>query len=91
MRMELIIRFDYGSIVPWVHRRNGALQATAGPNTPVAVHHNDGGGVFGAGGDSLLPQLSPSHDKAQPAVIPERALAAQRKWRTWSGRSPPWQ
>ena len=33
MRMELIIRFDYGSIVPWVRRRNGALQATAGPDT----------------------------------------------------------
>src|SRR4029077_4853308 len=28
MRMELVIRFDYGSIVPWVRRRNGGLQAT---------------------------------------------------------------
>ena len=43
MRMELIIRFDYGSIVPWVRRRDGMLQATAGPDTlelrtAVAIH-----------------------------------------------------
>ncbi|MCK8688283.1 trehalase-like domain-containing protein, partial [Pseudomonas umsongensis] len=33
MGMELVIRFDYGSIVPWVTRHNGALFATAGPDT----------------------------------------------------------
>ena len=31
--MELIIRFDYGSIVPWVHQAGGALVLTAGPDT----------------------------------------------------------
>ena len=31
LRMELIIRFDYGSIVPWVRRRYGGLEAIAGP------------------------------------------------------------
>jgi len=40
MRMELTIRFDYGSIVPWVRRRGEGLLAVAGPDalflaTPV--------------------------------------------------------
>jgi GH15 family glucan-1,4-alpha-glucosidase len=32
MGMQLIIRFDYGSAVPWVSRHGGALRAIAGPN-----------------------------------------------------------
>jgi GH15 family glucan-1,4-alpha-glucosidase len=32
MRTELIFRFDYGSLVPWVRRVDGALQAIAGPD-----------------------------------------------------------
>src|SRR5262245_20566877 len=31
MRMELVLRFDYGSVIPWVRRVDGALVATAGP------------------------------------------------------------
>jgi GH15 family glucan-1,4-alpha-glucosidase len=31
--MELIIRFDYGSVVPWVRHPDHALLATAGPDT----------------------------------------------------------
>lgn len=31
--LELIIRFDYGSLVPWVRRADGTLLATAGPDT----------------------------------------------------------
>ena len=33
MSMELIIRFDYGSIVPWVQQVDDLLLATAGPHT----------------------------------------------------------
>jgi len=33
MRMELIVRFDYGSIVPWVRRTERGIRATAGPDT----------------------------------------------------------
>ncbi|MGE3176651.1 MAG: glycoside hydrolase family 15 protein [Vicinamibacterales bacterium] len=33
LRMELILRFDYGSIVPWVRRTDGGIRATAGPDT----------------------------------------------------------
>jgi GH15 family glucan-1,4-alpha-glucosidase len=35
MRMQLTIRFDYGSIVPWVRRRERGLCAVAGPDTLV--------------------------------------------------------
>src|SRR5690606_26135561 len=43
MRMELVIRFDYGQVVPWVTRRDGVLRAVAGPDalylwSPVEAH-----------------------------------------------------
>jgi GH15 family glucan-1,4-alpha-glucosidase len=43
MRSELVIRFDYGSIVPWVRRVEDALVAIAGPDglclrSPVETH-----------------------------------------------------
>lgn len=42
MRTELVIRFDYGRIVPWVTRRKNAMVAVAGPHllalrTPVKM------------------------------------------------------
>ncbi|HEY2351279.1 MAG TPA: glycoside hydrolase family 15 protein [Candidatus Acidoferrum sp.] len=33
MKMELAVRFDYGSIVPWVRRTDDGLVAIAGPDT----------------------------------------------------------
>lgn len=33
MRMELIIRFDYGWVIPWVRRTERGIRATAGPDT----------------------------------------------------------
>jgi hypothetical protein len=47
MRMELVLRFDYGRTVPWVTRMDdGALRAIAGPdlvtlNTPALIHGED--------------------------------------------------
>jgi GH15 family glucan-1,4-alpha-glucosidase len=43
MRMELVIRFEYGSVVPWVRRIDGGIEAIGGPDalrlsTPVATH-----------------------------------------------------
>lgn len=35
LRLELVIRFDYGSIVPWVRRTQHGIQATAGPDTLI--------------------------------------------------------
>ena len=33
MRMELVVRFDYGTIIPWVRRCGSVLLMTAGPDT----------------------------------------------------------
>src|SRR6266705_1266086 len=46
MQMELVIRFDYGQIVPWVRHRNGDLEAIAGPDglilrTPIETRGKD--------------------------------------------------
>jgi GH15 family glucan-1,4-alpha-glucosidase len=43
MQMEVVFRFDYGRIVPWVRSRKYGLYAVAGPDalqlrTPVAMH-----------------------------------------------------
>jgi GH15 family glucan-1,4-alpha-glucosidase len=43
MKMELVIRFDYGSIIPWVKRNDCGITAIAGPDaltvlTPVPLH-----------------------------------------------------
>ncbi len=32
MRMHLVIRFDYGSVVPWVRRTDRGIRAIAGPD-----------------------------------------------------------
>jgi GH15 family glucan-1,4-alpha-glucosidase len=44
MRCELLLRFDYGHVVPWVRRVDGELAGVAGPdavwlNAPVRLAH----------------------------------------------------
>ena len=46
MQLELVIRFDYGSIIPWVRRLDRGLSAVAGPDrirlrTGVELHGID--------------------------------------------------
>src|SRR3954468_15161554 len=46
LKMELIIRFDYGRVIPWVRKRDGALEAIAGPDglvlrTPIETRGED--------------------------------------------------
>jgi GH15 family glucan-1,4-alpha-glucosidase len=43
MRLDLVIRFDYGAIVPWVRRSASGIRAVAGPDSlylhaPVELH-----------------------------------------------------
>src|SRR3954470_18180199 len=35
LKMELVVRFDYGRVVPWVRKRDGALEAIAGPDALI--------------------------------------------------------
>lgn len=97
MRMELIIRFDYGSIVPWVRRSGDTLLATAGPDTlelhtEVAVHGENMKTVaeFHVSEGQRTPfalNYRPSHEATQQAIDPEQTLTATEKnWRKWSER-----
>jgi GH15 family glucan-1,4-alpha-glucosidase len=97
MRMELVVRFDYGSIVPWVRRTDGTLLLTAGPDTlalhtPVAVRgeHMKTLAEFSISqGDRTHFTLNyrPSHEAMQQAIDPMQTLdATEEKWRTWSER-----
>jgi GH15 family glucan-1,4-alpha-glucosidase len=97
MRMELIIRFDYGSIVPWVQRSGSTLLATAGPDTlelhtEVAVHGENMKTVaeFHVSKGQRTPfalNYRPSHEATQQAIDPEQTLTATEKnWRKWSER-----
>ena len=97
MRMELIVRFDYGSIVPWVRRLDDALLAVAGPDTlelrtPVPVRGEDMKTVaeFQVSEGERTPfslNYRPSHEATQHGVDAEQALATTETWwRDWSGR-----
>jgi GH15 family glucan-1,4-alpha-glucosidase len=104
MRMELIIRFDYGSVVPWVHRSGQTLVATAGPDTlelrtPVRVHGEDltTRAEFVVRQGERVPfvlSYRASHARPHVAVAVEPALEATEKWwRGWSARctyAGPW-
>lgn len=96
MRTELVIRFDYGRIVPWVRRVDGALLAIAGPDalclrTPVEVRGKDLTTVaeFSVGAGERVPfalTWFPSHESLPKAIEPERALAeTEAYWTRWSG------
>jgi GH15 family glucan-1,4-alpha-glucosidase len=46
MRLDLVIRFDYGAIVPWVRRTESGIRAVAGPDTlylhtPIGLRGED--------------------------------------------------
>jgi len=94
MRMELVIRFDYGSIVPWVRKRDGALQAVAGPDsvwlrTPVETSGENFTTVaeFEVGEGDLVPFMLTwhlSHRPAPRAIDPVKAIRETEKWwRHW--------
>ena len=97
VRMELIVRFDYGSIVPWVRRAGQVLLLTAGPDTlelaatvEIAPENMKSVATFCIGaGDrhSFSLNYRPSHEATQSALDAEAALAeTDALWRGWSDR-----
>jgi GH15 family glucan-1,4-alpha-glucosidase len=97
MKMELVVRFDYGSTVPWVRRVDGRWRALAGPDglemyTPIEVR-----------GENLTTTAElrvkrrdrvafvlgwfPSHD---PQPVPRGAaqliVNTTRFWHAWAAR-----
>jgi GH15 family glucan-1,4-alpha-glucosidase len=97
MRMELIIRFDYGSIIPWVRRTEHGLRAVAGPETlilktPVELQNENFRTTadFTVRAGERVPFVliwHPSHETAPVTVDAEETIAAtDRWWREWSSR-----
>jgi GH15 family glucan-1,4-alpha-glucosidase len=97
LRMELIVRFDYGSIVPWVHRTGDMLLITAGPDTlelaaSVALEGENMKtvaefGVSAGERESFVLNYRPSHLDTQPAIDAGKALVdTEGEWRKWSDR-----
>jgi GH15 family glucan-1,4-alpha-glucosidase len=95
MRFELIIRFDYGHVVPWVRRVDSTLLAIAGPDalalrTPVDVHGEDLTTVaeFAVEAGVRIPFVLtwfPSYEPLPAPIDPEIALAeSESYWREWA-------
>ena len=97
MRLDLVIRFDYGHVVPWVQTTDdGILMAIAGPDllslrTPVQI---EGRGMTSTAafrveaGDRIPFTLAwqPSHEPVHPVTSPEDDLAATDTfWCEWAG------
>ncbi|MBX6425747.1 MAG: glycoside hydrolase family 15 protein [Variibacter sp.] len=105
MRTELVIRFGYGAVVPWVSRlEDGALRAIAGPDmlvlrTPAPLHGEDlkTVGAFEVAAGQEVPFIlthAASHLPPPGPIDPRAALARTEKfWFDWSSVCPshePW-
>lgn len=98
MRMELIIRFDYGWALPWVTSQDGSLRAVAGPDaltltTPVPTRGEDLTTVaeFAVEAGDQVPFVLTWHPAHEPAPMPVDPLATVAAttdwWRRWSAHS----
>ncbi len=97
MRMELSLRPDYGSIVPWIELAPDGVVATAGPDafrlsTPLPLHVQDGTvdaefvAVEGARERFVL-TWHLSYEETPPVEDADSALArTEAWWQNWSGR-----
>ncbi|MES1248521.1 MAG: glycoside hydrolase family 15 protein [Actinomycetota bacterium] len=98
VRSELVIRFDYGRIVPWVRRQGDDRVAIAGPHalylrTPAHTFGEEMTTVseFTVDEGERMPFVltwNPSHLPPPKPVEPEVALAdTESYWREWNARS----
>ena len=95
MRSELVIRFDFGQIVPWVRRVDHARVAIAGPDalcfrTPVELHGENMTTVseFSLSPGDRIPFVLtwyPSHEPLPDEIDPEEALEDSISyWHEWA-------
>jgi len=99
LEMELVIRFDYGHIVPWVRKSDGGLQAIAGPDalilrTPIKTRGRNLTTVaeFEVKARDRIPFVLtwfPSHRPPPKEVRPLTALRqTDHYWTKWSRQFP---
>jgi GH15 family glucan-1,4-alpha-glucosidase len=96
MGAELVVRFDYGHIVPWVRHDDGRWVGIAGPDavwldTPIKLEGQDmrSAAEFEvAEGDEVPFVLTyvPSYQRQPPRYDAKKALAeTEAYWRDWIG------
>lgn len=97
MKMQLVLRFDYGSIVPWVRHVAGEMHAIAGPDmvclrTPVEIRGQGLSSVaeFEIAAGQVVPFTLAWHESTDPTPLEIDAEAAvndaEQWWQEWSGR-----
>ncbi|MET7489202.1 glycoside hydrolase family 15 protein [Streptomyces sp. NPDC005538] len=99
VRSTLRLRFDYGSVVPWMRRSDGHRVAVAGPDSVwlrSEPHVRTWGEDFGThseftveAGEKVAFVLTwhPSHEPRPPLVDPYEALnTSVADWKRWSAR-----
>ncbi len=101
MRTELNIRFDYGSLVPWITRLDdGTWRAVEGPDmavlrSPVALSSGQGtiGGEFAVSAGQMIPFVLTYGGSHLPPPRPIKPLDAfddtEDYWRGWVSRARP--
>jgi len=97
MRSELRLRFDYGTVVPWVRKSGPDLVAVAGPDavwlrTPVPLRGRDQTtyGDFTVSAGEQVPFVLTYHRSHLPAPKPVNAFHAldetEAYWKQWMDR-----
>ncbi len=97
MKMELSIRFDYGSVVPWVRRTEDGLSAIAGPDTvrlrtPVDLKGENfkTTSEFTVSAGQQIPfdlcWYASYRDQPQPLAVKQAIVDTEKWWLAWSGK-----
>ena len=97
MGVELVARFDYGRVVPWVRHSGERWVAVAGPDslwldTPVRLHGENMRSVaeFTVEAGHRMPFILtwvPSYQAEPPRYVPDRALReTDEYWKEWISR-----
>jgi GH15 family glucan-1,4-alpha-glucosidase len=104
MELELVVRFDYGSVVPWVTRTGDGLTMVAGPDalrfhSPVPLQGMDHStrAEFTVGEDQYRNFSLGWYSSQRDAPMPLEARGARQHtsdwWRAWAARctyTGPW-
>ncbi|QVQ54667.1 glycoside hydrolase family 15 protein [Spiractinospora alimapuensis] len=94
MNTALRLRFDYGSVVPWIHRDGNEVVAVAGPDSvwvsspvPMEGHNFSHDATFTVSAGQRVPFVltwHPSHETESAHLDAEKSLSrTERFWRNW--------
>lgn len=96
MRMEVMFRFDYGHVLPWMQQYDGGIRATSGPHSVILRSHVAMRGAHerhvaefevkeGAKDVTFVLSHFPSHRKEpQERNVKKAERETEKFWRQWS-------